>query len=320
MSRSTEGTGQRITKVTTLATAAASVPDGAHLALGGFAMARNATAFARELIRQGRRGLTISQGIAGLETDLLVGAGTVTRLIYGGGSLDRFGPIVRVNRAVERREIVAESWSGLAITYKYLAGALGLPFMTTRSLRASDVLARLREAAPDQVGEVTCPFTGEQLLAARALTPDVAVIQVQRADASGNAQILGPRWDNWEAARAARRVIVVTEELVPVESTRAQPELTVIPGHLVDAVVPLPYGAHPTALYPCYDYDGACLEEYVAAAKDRDGFRRYLDCYVFEPADHEAYLERVGGRARLARLALAEGLSHAPPAGQGAKA
>jgi acyl CoA:acetate/3-ketoacid CoA transferase alpha subunit len=310
--RSAGAAGAPASKLSTLSAAAALVPDGAHIALGGFAVARNATAFARELIRQGRRGLTVSQGIVGFETDLLVGAGTVTRLIYGGGSLDRFGLVVRVNRAVERREIVAESWSGLAITYKYLAGALGLPFMTIRSLRASDVLARLRETAPDQVGEVTCPFTGEPLLAARALTPGVAVIQVQRADASGNAQILGPRWDNWEAARAAERVIVMTEELVPVEVIRERPELTVIPAHRVAAVVHLPYGAHPTALYPCYDYDAEHLTEYVAAAKDDDGFRRYLDRYLFEPSDHEAYLERVGGSAALERLTAAPGLGYSP--------
>ncbi len=289
-------------KVTTLAEAAALVPDGAHVALGGFAIARNATAFARELIRQGRRGLTLSQGICGLESDLLAGAGAVERLIYGGGSLDKFGLLICINRLIEGRKLIAEAYSGLALTFKFLAGALGLPFLPIRSLRATDVLARAREVAPDQVAEVTCPFTGEALLVLRALVPDVAVLQVQEADALGNARIYGPRWDNWEAARAARRVILVAETIVPTEVMRQQPELTLIPGHRVEAVVPLAYGAHPTALYRCYDYDGEHLQEYAAAAKDAAGLSGYLDRYIFGPADHEAYLARAGGRERLARL------------------
>jgi acyl CoA:acetate/3-ketoacid CoA transferase alpha subunit len=293
------------TKLTPLAEAAARVPDGAHVALGGFAIARNAGAFARELIRQGRRGLTVSQGICGLESDLLAGAGCVERLIYGGGSLDKFGLLICINRLIEQRRIVAEAYSGLALTFKFLAGALGLPFLPIRSIRATDILARVREVAPDQVGEVTCPFTGESLLALRALQPDVAVIQVQEADALGNARIYGPRWDNWEAARAAQRVIIIAETIVSTDIIRQQPELTLIPGHRVEAVVPLAYGAHPTALYRCYDYDAEHLQEYADAAKDAAGLPRYLDKYVFGPADHEAYLARAGGRERLARLATA---------------
>lgn len=299
-------------KVTTLAEAAALVPDGAHVALGGFAIARNAMAFARELIRRGRRGLTVSQGICGLESDLLGGAGAVERLIYGGGSLDKFGLLICINRLIEQRKIVAEAYSGLAITFKFLAGALGLPFLPIRSIRASDVLARAREVAPDQVAEVTCPFTGEPLLVLRALVPDVAVIQVQEADALGNARIYGPRWDNWEAARAARRVIVIAEEIVSTDAIRDWPEMTAIPGHRVQAVVPLAYGAHPTALYHCYDYDAEHLQEYAAAAKDPAALPRYLDTYVYGPADHEAYLARVGGRDRLGRLAADEEVGYAP--------
>ncbi len=298
-------------KITTLAGAAALVPDGAHVALGGFAIARNAMAFARELMRGGRRGLTISQGICGLETDLLAGAGAVERLIYGGGSLDKFGLLICINRLIEERKLVAEAYSGLALTFKFLAGALGLPFMPIRSIRASDVLERAREVAPDRVAEVTCPFTGEPLLVLRALVPDVAVIQVQEADALGNARIYGPRWDNWEAARAARRVILVAEEIVSTDAIRDWPEMTAIPGHRVQAVVPVPFGAHPTALYHCYDYDAEHLQEYAAAAKDPGALPRYLDRYVFGPEDHEAYLRVVGGRERLAQLAADEELGYA---------
>lgn len=289
-------------KVATLAEAAALVADGSHLALGGFAIARNAAAFARELLRQGRRGLTLSQGICGLESDLLAGGGAVERLIYGGGSLDKFGLLICINRLIEQGKLVAEAYSGLALTFKFLAGALGLPFLPIRSLRGTDIVGRAREVAPDQVAQVTCPFTGESLLVLRALVPDWAVIQVQEADALGNARIYGPRWDNWEAARAARQVILVAERLVPTDALRAMPEMTAIPGHRVRAVVPLEYGAHPTALYRCYDHDAEHLQEYAAAAKEPAAFSRYLERYVYGPADHEAYLARAGGRDRLARL------------------
>src|SRR5205823_3765016 len=116
-------------KITSLADAAVLVRDGDTLAVGGFACARNAVAFSHELIRQGRRNLTLSGVVLGMEADLLVGAGAVQRLIYGGGSLDRYGPIQCINRAYEQGTIVAEYYSSLAVTFRYLAGALGIPYM-----------------------------------------------------------------------------------------------------------------------------------------------------------------------------------------------
>ncbi|HLY66762.1 MAG TPA: CoA-transferase [Chloroflexota bacterium] len=288
-----------MSKVMSLAEAAALVKDGNHLALSGFAVARNAVAFSHELIRQGRRNLTISQAIVGLDADILVGAGCVSRLIYGGGSLDRFGLVEQINRAYEQKRIVAESYSSLAVCFRYLAGALGVPFMPIKSLLGSEILARLHEVAPDVVREMECPFTGEKLLLLRALQPDFMVLQAQMADEEGNARVLGPLWDSKEAARAAHEVIVIAEELVATEVIRQQPELTIVPGFRVRAVVPLKYGAHPTALYRCYDYDGDHLKEYVARSKS--DFQGYLGDYVLGRS-HEEYLELVGGSAKLSAL------------------
>ena len=179
----------RAGKVMSLSEAAALVRDGDHVALSGFACARNAVAFSHELIRQGRRDLTLSACILGLDADLLVGAGAVKRLVYGGGSLDRYGPIQCVNRAYEQGKVVAEYYSSLAVCFRYLAGALGIPFMPIRSMLGSDLLTRLEEeTAPDNVLEMDCPFTGDHVVLLRALVPDVAVLQVQVADAEGNAQ------------------------------------------------------------------------------------------------------------------------------------
>jgi glutaconate CoA-transferase subunit A len=150
---------------------------------------------------------------------------------------------------------------------------------------------------------VVDPFTGERCLVLRPLVPDVAVVQVQVADAEGNAWIYGPRWDNGEQVRSAQRAIVITERLVPTEVIRRHPERTVIPGFRVSHVVQLPFGAHPTSVYRAYDYDAEEIRRYAEAAKTPAGLRAYLDEYVYGVRDHWEYLARIGGAERLNRLA-----------------
>ncbi len=289
-------------KLATLAEAVASIPSGAHVALSGFAITRCNMAFAREVIRQGIRGLTVSQCVGAMDADLLVGAGAVERMIYGGGSLDRFGRLNNVNRAIESGTLIAEEYSSLSVAFRYLAGALGLPFIPIRSLRGSDILARLQQIAPENVSTVQDPFTSEEWLALRPLVPDVAVVQVQVADEEGNAWIFGPRWDNEEQVKASQRVIVITEQLVPTEIIRRDPERTVIPGFKVSHVVHLPFSAHPTSVYRVYDYDADHIREYAAATKTVEGFQAYLEKYVLSDQDHWEYLELIGGMKRLTSL------------------
>ena len=272
-------------KVVTLAEAVASIPSGAHVALSGFAITRCNMAFAREVARQGTGDLTVSQCVGAMDADLLVGAGAVSRILYGGGSLDRFGRLNCVNRGIERGTLVAEEYSSLSMTFRYLAGSLGLPFIPIRCLRGSDVLKRLQETASSEVGTVDDPFSGDEWLALKPLTPDVAVVQVQVADEQGNAWILGPRWDNEEQVRASQRTIVITEELVPTEVIRGDPERTVVPGFRVSHVVHLPFGAHPTSVYRAYDYDAEHISDYASATKTADGIREYLDTYVLGVED-----------------------------------
>lgn len=154
---------------------------------------------------------------------------------------------------------------------------MGLPFIPIRSLRGSDILERLAETAPADHAEIIDPFTGEDCLVLRPLAPDVAVVQVQIADAEGNAWIYGPRWDNGEQVRAAKRAIVITERLVPSEIIRQQPEQTVIPGFRVSHVVQLPFSAHPASVYRAYDYDADEIRRYAEAAKTPAGLRAYLE-------------------------------------------
>jgi len=292
-----------MTKLSTLTEAVATISDGAHIALSGFAIARCTMAFAAEVIRQGIKGLTVSQCVGAMDADLLAGAGALDRIVYGGGSLDRFGRLNCVNRAIEQGNLIAEEYSSLSMAFRYMAGALGLPFIPIKSLRGSDILKRLQETAPSEIAYVDDPFAGDNWLVLKPLTPDVAVVQVQAADEEGNAWILGPRWDNEEQVKASSRAIVITERLVSVETIRREPERTTIPGFRVSHVVHLPFAAHPTGVYHAYDYDADHIRRYVNASATAEGFREYLDKYVYGIQDHWAYLERVGGTKHLTALA-----------------
>ena len=279
------------------------IPDGSLIALGGFAIARNVLTVVHELIRQQKKNLTLSQCVMGMDTDLLVGAGLVSRLIVGGGSLDKFGLVQCVNRARDNREIVSLDMTSLSVCFSYLAGALGLSFIPIKSMMASEVLARL-EAGPgaEYVRRILCPFTGEEYVALKALTPDVALVHVQAADEDGNCHIHGPKWENEEQAKAARRIIIIAEELAPAGLFRQHPARTVIPAHRVEAVIHQPFGAHPTAVYGCYDYDSEHLELYVKHARTADGVREYIQKYILGSRNFPEYLEKAGGPGKLDRL------------------
>ena len=291
------------TKVKRVSEVVRTIPDGSHIALGGFAVARNVITVVHELIRQQKKNLTVSQCVMGMDTDLLVGAGLVSRLMVGGGSLDRFGLVNCVNRARETGQVVSLDYSSLSVCFGYLAGALGISFIPIKSLLASEVLERLeRGPGAETIRRTQCPFTGEDYLLLRAITPDVSLVHVQAADEQGNCQIHGPRWENEEQAKAARRVIVIAEQIVPTEFIRQHPARTIIPAHRVEAVIHQPFGAHPTSVYGCYDYDAAHLQLYVEHARDPKRMQNYIENYISGTRDHSEYLEKVGGQTKLQEL------------------
>jgi len=255
-------------KITSAADVVRTIRDGSHIALGGFAIARNVIAVVHELIRQNKRNLTVSRASRASIRTCSSAPIWSARLIIGGGSLDRFGPVHCINRARETGSLAFEDWTSLSICFRYLAGALGLSFIPIKSLLASEILERLeRGGAKRELSPMQCPFTGEAYLAMTALTPDVSFVHVQSADAEGNCRIDGPRWENEEQAKAARRLIVIAEEIVPTEAIQKEPGRTIIPAHRVEAVIHQPFGAHPTAVFGCYDYDAAHLKLYVDHSK-----------------------------------------------------
>lgn len=274
------------------------INDGSHIAMAGFAITRNAMALAHEIVRQGKRDLMVSESIGDMALDIMVGAGVVREVNYGGGSLDRLGRIDCVNRAIVEGKIRINEYSNFAMVTRFLGGALGLSFIPTKSMIASDMyneLARRGEAT-----EITCPFTGEKYVVLRTLRPDVAVIHAQTADTEGNIYIYGPKFDIKEVVFASNRVIVSVEEIVPKE--RLSRDLIYIPNYRVDAIVPQPFGAYPTNLYGYYYHDEKHISSYAKMQCADEAFRKYLEEYVLSVDSFDEFIKKSISQGELLRL------------------
>ena len=197
----------------------------------------------------------------------------------------------------------ALDYTSLSICFSYLAGALGISFIPIKSMIASDVLDRLEHGpGRDFVRRMNCPFTGEPYVLLRAIQPDVSLVHVQVADEQGNCQIHGPRWENEEQAKAAQRIVIIAEEIAPTSLFQQHPTRTIIPAHRVEAVIHQPYGAHPTSVFSCYDYDSEHLKLYVEHARTREGVKRYIDEFILGTRSHAEYIEKAGGARMLDQL------------------
>ena len=276
-------------KLTGLSRAIEVVHDGAVVALGGGLSARLPMAMVRELVRQGRSGLHVVGSAHGIDVDLLVAAGAlaVCEESYVGFEQD-FGLAPAYRRAAQAGTIeVRESCCGTLIAQLRAAEA-GLPFMPVRGVVGTDI-PRLHP----EYGFVTCPFTGERLVAVPPLRPDVALIHAPMADRHGNVHLEQPYVLDERFAAASREVIVSVERVVSTEEV--QRAGITVPAHLVSAVVEVPYGAHPSSCYPDYAYDRAHIGEYVrAAAQGGAALEDYLQRYVTGTPSEEAYQKAVG--------------------------
>ena len=276
------------------------VKDGDTISLGGWIVARGAVAAVHEIIRQDKKGLTACQGLSGFDVDLLVGAGKVNRLITAGGSLDSFGRLNRINSLYAAGKVEVEENSALGMASRFLAGALGLPFMPIRSLLGSSILQGLEGAK--SAAEIKSPFTGESVVLLRAVNANTAIVHVQRADEEGNAQISGPLWDTRQIVGAADKVLLTTEALVANSEIRKAPERTLIPGIKVASVSLVPFGSHPTSCYDLYDYDAEQLRAYVAASSDDASFEKYVQDNILAFDSFEGYLDARCPPSRRERL------------------
>jgi glutaconate CoA-transferase, subunit A len=271
------------------------VYDGCYIGTELYGTVRCPMTLVREVLRQGLQDLRVAgQGVT--ELDLWLAAGIVKTLDITYIGLEVYGVSHALRRAVEsgRVEKVVE-WSNGGITWRFKATAMGVPFLPVRAMLGTDTLKYSAAKV------VECPFTGEKLALLPALILDVGLIHVHRADRFGNCQIEGISGFSLEMSRACRRLIVSAEEIVPTEEIRRYPDRTAIPYYLVDAVVHAPFGSHPGEMAYRYCRDEPEIKAWVEASKTAKEAQAYLQKWIYDLPDHQAYLDRVG-QARLDRL------------------
>ncbi|MGA9965763.1 MAG: CoA-transferase [Terriglobales bacterium] len=266
------------------------VPDGASVALGLQMEQMIPFAAGHEIIRQKKRGLTLIGPISDILFDQIIAAGCVDRVIAAWVGNVMMGSAYNFRLAAEQNEIKVVNLTNFTVALALQAGAMGVPFLPTRTALGSDVAK-----GNHFFYQIFSPFEPkESLHAVRALNPDITIVHVQRADREGNAHCWGNFGVMIEGVRAARRVIVVAEEIVEPELIASDPNRTVIPGFLVNAVVGCPYGAHPSPVQGYYKRDDAFFRQYHDQTKTKADSDAWLDRWVYSTADRRAYMNQLG--------------------------
>ncbi len=265
------------------------------------------SALVMEVVRQRKRNLTVVTAGAVDTVDMLVGAGCVKRLEIGFVAIHSprglsFAPCV--SRALKEgipRKIEIEDYTNLTMTLRFFAGACRLPFIPVNSMVMSDVAEK--RVSEKKLAKIRSPFDDREVLVVPASNPDVAFLHCQIADKYGNAQRWGMLASDIWAAKASRKIIVSAEKIVESEEIRKNPNLTVLPGFMVDAVVEVPFGSHWWACQGFYLADKEFQAKYYKNAQTAESFESFLEEYVYGVESHEEYLEMVG-RERLAELVV----------------
>jgi len=283
--------------------------DGAHISIGGFTLNRNPMAAVYEIIRQGHRNLHVYAHSNGTGIDELIGAGCVAKLeIAYAGNGKTAATCIRFRKAVQECRIQVEDYSNFMMSLRFLAGAMGVPFMPTLSGLGSQITTtwgfsrEMRAADPKMADEklvvMDNPFSrwgeADKVLLVPAINPDVTFIHVQKADTMGTCRIDGLTFADVEQAKASRHVVITCEELVEPEALRDHPEHNQLPFLHVAAVCHVPFGGYPTAVYRHYDYDARYLRDYAEAAKDDQKHKVFQDRYLYGVKSHQALLDLIG--------------------------
>ena len=287
--------------------------DGNHISIGGFTLNRNPMAAVYEIIRQGFKKLHVYAHSNGTGVDELIGAGCVDKLeIAYAGNGKTAATCIRFRKAVQKGTLKVEDYSNFMMSLRFLAGAMGVPFMPTLSGFGSEITTtwgfskETRKADSKMVDEklviMDNPFgtwgDTSKVLLVPAINPDVTFIHVQKADTMGTCRINGLTFADVEQAKASKHVVVTCEELVEPELLRDHPEHNQIPFLHISAVCHVPYGGYPTAVYQYYDYDATYLRAYAEAAKDDEKFKIFQDKNLYGVKNHQAFLE-IAGQNRL---------------------
>jgi glutaconate CoA-transferase, subunit A len=297
-----------VDKRTTVTDAVAKhVRDGDYLAIGGFGVNRIPTAVVHEILRQKKQNLSFAGHTSTHDFQLLCAGNLTGRgqtlarvdIAYVVG-LEARGLSPHARRVMESGAVEVCEWTNYALAVRLQAAAVGVPFLPARTMLGTDTLAR------SSAKVIECPFTGLPLVALPALYPDVAAIHVHEADIYGNCRIRGTTVADLELARAAKRLIITCERLIPHEEIRRHPHLTVIPFFCVEAVCEVPFGSYPGNMAGEYFSDEAHLRTWLTVEKGLDGFKRFLDEHIFGVPDFDAYLTKCGGLRRMLELRAQE--------------
>jgi acyl CoA:acetate/3-ketoacid CoA transferase alpha subunit len=263
------------------------VAPGCYLGTELYGTVRAPMSLTREIIRQGIGDLRVcGQGV--LELDMLLAAGLIKKLDVTYIGMEVYGVSNGLRRAVESGQTSTVEWSNAAITWRFKATAMGVPFIPARTMLGTDTLKySAAKVARD-------PFTGTKVVLIPALILDVGLIHVHRADMYGNCQIEGITGFAVEMARACKRLIISTEEIVSTESIRCYPEHTCIPYYLVDAVVHAPFGSHPGEMAYLYGRDEPEIKRWVDANRTAEGAADFLKETCVDLRSHDDYLDWLG--------------------------
>ncbi len=274
------------------------IPSGSSLVIGATLETMIPFAAGHEIIRQGKKNLTLIGPISDILFDQLIGAGCVSsvKAAWVGNVITGSGYNFR--RGVENGSITVEDHSNLTITMALRAGAMGLPFMPTLTALGGDLYK-----TNTGIKEIDCPFTGRKLTAVASINPDVAVIHVQRSDEHGNAHAWGNFGIAREACLASEKIILTAEEIVETEFIKRDPNRVITPGFRVSAVVHAPWGAHPSPAPGFYNRDHEFFLEYREFSKNRESFRNWLETWV-TPVRNSGDYRKILGAGRMDSLKI----------------
>ena len=264
------------------------VKSGDYLGFELYGTVRCPMTLTRALVRSGKTDFRVAgQGVH--ELDMLLATDRIREIDFTYIGLEVYGVDSNVRRAVESGKVknVVE-WSNAAITWRFKAAAMGVPFVPAKSMLGTDTLRRSAAKV------IECPFTGEKVCLIPALVLDVGFIHVSRADKCGNSQIDGISGFAFEMSRACRRLVVSAEEIIETDEIRAHPDRTIIPYYLVDAVVHAPYGSWPGEMAGYYERDEEHYKMYVEKQATAEGMAGYVQEWIFDLPNHKALLEKVG--------------------------
>ena len=246
-----------------------------------------------EIIRQERKNLVLARATPDLIYDQMVAAGCARKVIFSYMGNPGVGSLRLLRKAIENGQIEWEEYSHFGMISRLQAGASGLPFIPMNQTAATDL-----ERNNPNYRRIADPYSGREVIVLPPLNPDVAIVHVQRADASGNAHIWGIIGEQKEAAFASRHVILTAEEIVDEAVIRSDPNRTLIPGFIVDAVCLVPFCAHPSYTQGYYDRDNGFYLAWDKISKSPSDVRDYLDEWIFGVPDRSAYWEKLGSETQ----------------------